>query len=88
MEEKMGYNYTRRIEQQFPCGCRIDEMIDDSYCIVFCSKHDAAPDMYKALRFFVFQTEPWIKLYPDLKIWADLAIEAGNEALAKARGDE
>lgn len=43
------YNYTERVEQKFPCGCHIDEMIDGSYLIVYCPKHKAAPDMYEAL---------------------------------------
>ena len=43
-------NYSKRIEQKFPCGCEIHEMIDESYNIVYCSKHKAAPLMYEALK--------------------------------------
>ncbi len=42
---KGKYNYTKRIEQNFPCGCHIDEMIDGSYGITYCPKHKVAPDM-------------------------------------------
>jgi len=44
----------------------------------------SAPNLYEALRFFVCQLEPWVKLCPKLAPWVEAARDEGNKALAKA----
>jgi hypothetical protein len=52
------YNYVKRVEQTFPCGCHIDEMLDESYGITYCPIHASAPDMYEALRTTITYPQP------------------------------
>jgi hypothetical protein len=58
MITKGEYNYFKRIEQKFPCGCHIDEMIDNSYVITYCPLHQAAPEMLKALKGILLVATP------------------------------
>ena len=66
MEYTKGkYNYVKRIEQSFPCGCHVDEMIDESYGITCCPKHKAAPDMYEALKIAEVRIHNEIRRHPE-----------------------
>lgn len=72
---------------RYDCGCVIiQDRTADAY-IVYCPKHEAAPDLYEALQFFMHQLEPWTKLFPGLTQWTDLAREAGEKAIAKAESN-
>lgn len=74
--------YTARF---MSCGCEI-KLTDANYQltrIIFCPKHKAAPDMYKALK----NISPWSVTsrkgnMPNM----DNAINAVRQALAKAEG--
>jgi hypothetical protein len=74
------YNYVKRVEQIFPCGCHIDEMIDESYGITYCSKHNAAPDMYEALKVIIE------RLDKGLALGETLELSTARKALSKAEG--
>lgn len=67
------------------CGCKvIQDRTADAY-IVYCHKHDAAPDMYEALKAFLAIEYP-----PDIADWLSEAFpeahEMAQEALSKAEG--
>ena len=73
----MAY-YDYKIKQNFPCGCRIDEMANGSLRITYCPKHKAAPDMYEALGIALDET-PGFMLGEDVK-------QKMRQARAKAEG--
>ena len=85
----MVYNYVKRIEQKFPCGCHIDQMSDGSYGISYCPVHKAAPDMYEALKFFCERNKSEYEyLDRGIGISTDVgkAFLNARKALAKAEG--
>ena len=78
------YNYTKRVEQRFLCGCHIDEMIDGSYGITYCNKHKAAPSLYEALKIILHQ----YRLVRPQIFGTDEYEDVAHEALAMAEGKE
>ncbi len=90
----MAY-YDYKIKQNFPCGCRIDEMANGSLGITYCPKHKAAPDMYEALRGILLVAQPcdgakfeFEKTYIGVFRIHGNRLEKALEVLAKAEGKE
>jgi hypothetical protein len=83
MITKGEYNYFKRIEQKFPCGCHIDEMIDNSYGITYCPLHQAAPELLETLK----QTYSWCWKHTNSAndIFDELGLNL-IRAIAKAEG--
>ena len=67
-----------------PCGCVVIEDRTAGIYLVYCNKHEAAPDMYEALK-EITELAPRDKLKLP---YAIKVVEIADKALAKAEGKE
>ena len=94
---------TVKVASRYACGCQVRQVENsespflDSYLIEYCPKHEAAPDMYEALKSLAKMRE-MLKLHKGdyeklaevigVKSVEELIDLTISEAIAKAEGKE
>jgi hypothetical protein len=68
------------------CGCAIYQDHDTRVHIVYCNKHEAALDLYGALKLALFPLRDYNKGLRHIKL--DMIVNKIEKALAKAEGKD